>query len=156
MRIEIWHIGKTKAKWIADGEKYFLDKCRNYGKIEVDYLKSASTDQIPQIKREESINIHKRLEREKKGYTILLDERGRTIDSVGFAKHLGLLAVHGKTPIRFITGGAYGVDDSIRQTVDEVISVSPMIVTHELIRIILLEQLYRAFTILRGESYHHI
>ena len=155
MRIEFWHVGKTKQKWVADGEDFFLRKCNNYGNIQIDYLKASKAATPDLTRREESKLILERLTKVKAGYSILLDERGRSMDSMMLAKHIGLLTASGRSPIRFITGGAFGVEQVVRDNVDEVLSLSPMVFPHQLVRLMLMEQVYRAFTILRGESYHH-
>jgi len=155
MRIELWHVGKTRTKWISNGEDEFLKKCGHYGKINTHYFKATKAPDPLEARRDESAQIISKLEKEKGGYNILLDERGEMMSSPELAKFMGSLADNGRLPVRFITGGAYGVDDALRQRADKMLSFSPMVFPHELIRLMLSEQLYRAFTILRGESYHH-
>ena len=156
MRIELWHVGKTKRAWLAKGEDEYLKKCSRYAKMSVQYLKPAKTTDAAMARKQESAVIRSALEKQPGVYTILLDERGVSMSSPRLSKHLEHLAVQGRNPIRFVTGGAFGVDPELREEVDMVLSLSDMVFPHELARVILLEQLYRAFTILRGESYHHI
>jgi 23S rRNA (pseudouridine1915-N3)-methyltransferase len=156
MRLEIWYVGKTKNNWILEGEKQYLKKCRRFVTIEEIIISGEKSNSPVLAKKEESDRIITRLKKAPKMYTILLDERGKMRSSVDFAKHLDSTFMHRGAAMRFITGGPFGVSDQVRQSCDEVISISKMVFTHEMIRVILLEQIYRAFTILRGESYHHI
>ena len=156
MRIEIWHIGKTKKAWLAKGEDEYLKKCSRYAKVTVQYLKPARTQDANMARKQESDVLRASLSKQPGVYTILLDERGVSMTSPKLARHIEQLAVQGRNPIRFITGGAFGVDDDFRKEADLVLSLSDMVFPHEIARVVLLEQLYRAFTILRGESYHHI
>ena len=156
MRLEIWHVGKTKNNWILEGETQYLKKCRRFSAIEESVIPGTKSKSAAIAKKEESERILARLQRAPKIYTILLDERGKMRSSVEFAKHLENTFMHRGASLRFITGGPFGVSEKVRQACDEIISLSPMVFTHEMVRLILLEQIYRAFTILRGESYHHI
>jgi len=156
MRLEIWHVGKTKNKWIHEGESQYLQRCRRFTTIEEIMLPAAKSKSATAARKEESESILARLQRAPKMYTMLLDERGKMRSSVEFARHLENTFMHRGSSLRFITGGPFGVDEKVRQACDEIISLSSMVFTHEMVRVILLEQVYRAFTILRGESYHHI
>ncbi len=156
MRLEIWIVGKTKTKWIHEGEIEFTKRCRRFTSIEEIVIPGGKSKTATISKIEESDRILDRLKRSPKVYTILLDERGKLRSSVDFSRHLENTLMHRGASLRFITGGPFGVNEHVRQACDEVISLSPMVFTHELVRVILLEQIYRAFTILRGESYHHI
>jgi len=91
----------------------------------------------------------KRLLKQVTGY-YLLDEKGRQYSSPGFAGFL-----KGRDTVEFVIGGAFGVTDEVRQKARGVISLSMMTLTHEMARLLFLEQLYRAFTILKGKEYHH-
>lgn len=156
MRIEVCHVGRTKSKWLMEGEQFYLKKCRRYGKVEVKYLPAGKHNNPVQSQLQEAKTIEDHINKGQSMYTILLDERGRLRTSVEFAKHIDNIAMHRGGSIRFITGGPYGVSDEIRDRCDEMISLSAMVFTHEMVRTIFMEQLYRAFTILRGESYHHV
>ncbi len=86
---------------------------------------------------------------------VLLDERGRDLTSVQLAKFLDARHKDATRDLRFVIGGPYGVGDEVRAWCDDVIRLSSMTLPHELARLVLLEQLYRAWTILRREPYHH-
>ena len=89
-----------------------------------------------------------------RGYTVVLDERGQTIDSLKFAKWVERLTIDSPHGINFVIGGDVGFDDSVRKRADRLLALSPMTLPHQLARVILLEQLYRACTLMRNISYH--
>src|SRR5699024_7595916 len=91
----------------------------------------------------------------KQDYVILLDERGKEFTSSNFAKSLQKLFNTGHQKIVFIIGGAYGFSDEIYQRSNSKLALSKMTFSHQMIRLFFVEQLYRAMTILKGESYHH-
>ena len=92
---------------------------------------------------------------DKKTFVILLDERGERFSSVQFARILEKKMVEGNKDLVFIIGGAFGVSEEIYRRADRVISLSSMTFSHQVVRILLMEQLYRALTIIHGEPYHH-
>lgn len=89
-----------------------------------------------------------------RGYTVVLDERGQLFDSVKFARWLERLTIDSPHGIHFVLGGDVGLDDSVRQRADKVVSLSPMTLPHQLARVMLLEQIYRACTLMRNIAYH--
>jgi len=88
-------------------------------------------------------------------YVVLLDEKGKEMRSTAFAAMLNQRFISGGKTLTFILGGAYGVDDKIKNRADYILSLSPMTFPHQLVRLVFAEQLYRALTILRNEAYHH-
>ena len=86
---------------------------------------------------------------------VLLDDKGKSFNSIAFASHLEKKALHGNSSITFVIGGAYGFSPAVYAKADEQISLSEMTFSHQIIRLIFLEQIYRAFTIIKGEKYHH-
>ncbi len=88
-------------------------------------------------------------------YVILLDERGKMIDSPALAALMEERAVNGARKIHFVIGGAFGVNEELRQRSDMVWQLSKLVFPHQLVRLMLTEQVYRACTIIRGEKYHH-
>jgi 23S rRNA (pseudouridine1915-N3)-methyltransferase len=86
---------------------------------------------------------------------VVLDERGTTLTSTGLAERLGKWRDQGVRQVAFVVGGAYGLTDAVRQRADLVLSLSAMTFPHQLVRVLFAEQLYRAFSILRGTPYHH-
>lgn len=89
------------------------------------------------------------------GYVILFDERGEQLSSLDFARMLKRLLEEGISPIIFVLGGPFGVSQELRENANRIISLSKMTFPHEIALILALEQVYRAFTIIKGESYHH-
>ena len=89
-----------------------------------------------------------------KGYVVVLDERGQTIDSLRFAKWLERLTIDSPYGIAFVLGGDVGLDQTVRDRADKVLSLSPMTLPHQLARVVLLEQIYRACTLMRNIAYH--
>ena len=156
MKIEICHVGATREKWIRQGEEVYIKKCKRFTPINVKHIKSSKATDANRARLEDSGNILEYLAKSPKAFNILLDERGDSYDSPGFAKFVDNKLMHFGGSLRFITGGPFGVTVELRASCDAVISLSKMVFTHEMIRVILLEQLYRAFSILRGESYHHV
>jgi 23S rRNA (pseudouridine1915-N3)-methyltransferase len=89
-----------------------------------------------------------------RGYTVVLDERGQTLDSLKFAKWLERLTMDSPHGVNFVVGGDVGFDDTVRKRADKLLSLSPMTLPHQFARVILLEQIYRACTLMRNIPYH--
>jgi 23S rRNA (pseudouridine1915-N3)-methyltransferase len=89
-----------------------------------------------------------------KGTVVVLDERGQTLDSLKFAGWLERLTIDSPYGVTFVIGGDTGIDDSVRRRADKLLSLSPMTLPHQLARVVLLEQIYRACTLMRNISYH--
>ncbi|MCX8081426.1 MAG: 23S rRNA (pseudouridine(1915)-N(3))-methyltransferase RlmH [Bacteroidia bacterium] len=156
MKLELIMIEKNSEKFINDGYEHFLNKINHYAKTEVHVLRP------PPELRKKSIDEQKKAEAEmlKKymttdAFKVLLDEKGQKMNSVEFSKELGKWLSGSQKKIRFFIGGPYGVYDPLKKDFQLLLSLSDMTFSHQIIRLIFLEQLYRAFTILRGEKYHH-
>lgn len=89
-----------------------------------------------------------------RGYTVVLDERGQTFDSLKFAKWIERLTIDSPHGVNFVVGGDTGFDESVRKRADKLLALSPMTLPHQFARVILLEQIYRACTLMRNISYH--
>ena len=156
MQITILIIGKTDQAEIASLFDDYLNRLKHYAKIEVKIIenKKAKRGLRPeQISKEEGRLILKELGAG--SYLVLLDEAGKQFTSVGFAKHLQKLLLSGQKEIVFCIGGAYGFSPQIYQRASAKLALSKMTFTHQMVRLIFMEQLYRGFTILKGEKYHH-
>lgn len=155
--IELWTIGKPKFTFINEGEQEFVRRIRHYSKFSVESievkLSSRKNLTSSDVKIAESEAILKRLGDKK--ILILLDERGRRYDSIEFAKKLEHWRMNARDGLVFLIGGAYGFDEALYSRAHDKVSLSDMTFSHQLIRLIFLEQLYRAHTILRGEKYHN-
>jgi 23S rRNA (pseudouridine1915-N3)-methyltransferase len=154
MNVEIWFTGKTKEPWAAVAVEAYVKKCRRFGPVTLQIISDSPHKTAEAIRTDETARILVQLKK-KSMLTVLLDETGTRMGSKQFANFLADRQNAGHHAIRFIIGGAYGVERSLHDEVDLVLSLSPMTFPHQLVRVIFLEQLYRAFTILRGEGYHH-
>jgi len=154
LRIRIIAVGKDKDSWITDGCAHFQKMLLRFARVEFDYSPAAkSTEGMrpTDIRLGEAKGIEKRLGR---GVNIALTDSGDSLDSVGFAKVLDNLQTTSRGTVNFIIGGAYGLDTSILKRADRRISLSPLTFSHQLVRLVLLEQLYRGFTINHNTGYH--
>lgn len=156
MRIRLLQIGKNQDEFIASGIAFFQNKLKHYCTFEIvvlPTLKQASKLNHEEVKRLEGEQLLKAFD--PKSMVCLLDGRGKKYDSPQFARQLDGWALAGKSQLDFVIGGAFGFSDAVYQRADAKISLSDMTFSHQLIRLIFLEQLYRGFTILRNEPYHH-
>jgi 23S rRNA (pseudouridine1915-N3)-methyltransferase len=152
MPIRIISVGKKHDALFSDAIEYYSKRLQP--PFTVDWvLLPHSPKEGAQARRDESTSILARLSSD--DYVILLDERGTAYESPAFSRLLqDTMATRGK--ITIIIGGAYGVDDALRSRADTMISLSAMVFPHQLTRLILAEQLYRANQIAKGSPYHHI
>lgn len=158
IQITILCIGKIKESYLRDGIREYLKRLGTLAKVRVQELKEVrsadrpSAAQIVQIKEAEGLALKKNLPAG--CYHIVLDRNGETLSSENLAKKLNDLAISGKTPIVFTIGGSFGLGTNILKTADLVISFGKMTFPHQLMRLILLEQVYRACKINAGHFYH--
>lgn len=156
MTITLLTVGKTDKDWVKQGIDIYATRMKHYfpfSIVEIPELKNASSLSEDQIKTKEGEFILKNIKPAED--VILLDERGREFTSVEFAKVLQDKISYIGKDIVFIIGGAYGFSDAVRQRANSKISLSKMTFSHQMVRAIFVEQLYRAFTIMKGEPYHH-
>lgn len=156
MKINVVYIGKTGKTFLVEGEKEYLNRLKHYCKVDVTELadlKNAKKLSKEQIKTEEGKLLLQQLNSGDQVY--LLDERGKKYSSVQFSNFIQKRFNQGGKKLVFLIGGAYGFSDEVYARAQGKISISNMTFSHQMIRMIFLEQLYRAMTILRGEPYHH-
>jgi len=156
MKIELWGIGNTTEKWLKEGEGIYLKRLKHYVQTETRYLTIPSkeiTAEADIMKKREAELFLKHLKSD--DFIILLDERGTAYSSELFSSQLEKWMNRSPKRMVFLSGGAFGIDESIRQKSIASLSLSSMTFTHQMVRLFFLEQLYRAFTILRNESYHN-
>jgi 23S rRNA (pseudouridine1915-N3)-methyltransferase len=156
MQIKILIIGKTASKEIASLIDDYQNRLKHYTKLEVEYIepKKSKKQKEPLVQQEdEGELIIKRIDNS--ALLVLLDESGKQYTSVNFAAYLQKQLLSGKKELFFVIGGAYGFSEAVYQRADAKLSLSKMTFTHQMVRLIFIEQLYRAFTILKGEKYHH-
>ncbi len=156
MNIEIWSLGKENETFIESGIQYYFQKTKPWVSVGLTLLslpkKQATTD-IQRIKEQEETLILKRLQPQH--HLILLDERGKQLDSPGWAQQFQQCMNHSVKTLVLLIGGAYGVGENIRKQAKQVWSLSPLVFPHQLVRLILAEQIYRAYSILNHSPYHH-
>jgi 23S rRNA (pseudouridine1915-N3)-methyltransferase len=155
MNIKIICLGKTKQSFIKQGVAEYQKRIGRFGKLSWQTLpdvKLSASNNIDQVKAQEAEIILKKIN--PRDYLIALDENGRQFTSPQLSHKLSKLTLQGKTPC-FIIGGVYGLDKQIIEKVDLVMSFSMLTFTHQMIRLLLAEQIYRAFTIKNNKKYHY-
>lgn len=155
MKLFFISIGKTKDKNLKDLADDYIGRIKRYIPAEIIELrepKGISPKDTEKIIREEGCLFEDNI---KDGYTIVMDERGKPMTTVEFAQFLSKRFDSGIKQINFLIGGPFGLSKEIKEKSDEIVSLSKLTFTHEMSRVILLEQIYRALTILRGEKYHY-
>lgn len=156
MHLTLLTVGKTDIPWVRDGLEMYVSRLKHYVPFElreIPELKGVSALSREQIKEREGELILKQLKPSDE--VILLDEHGQEYHSVEFADWLGRRLSASGRDLVFVIGGAYGFSDAVYGRAGGKVSLSKMTFSHQLVRTIFAEQLYRAFTILRGEPYHH-
>ena len=158
MRFYVVCIGKLKDAYLRDGVAEFVKRMRPYGGITITELNESKIGDKPsdadrkQVVDDEGERLLKVFP--KNAYTVLLDVYGKTMSSEDLAKTVAKLEVDGVSDMAFIIGGAFGVSEALRQSVNYKLSFSPMTFTHQMVRLLLVEQIYRASKINRNEPYH--
>lgn len=158
MRISIITVGKLKESFYKEAAAEYEKRLSRYCKLEIIQVEDektpdgASSVLEEQIKEKEGARILKVLRED--AYVITLEIRGNKMDSETFAHTLEKLATYGKSHIQFVIGGSLGLHRSVSAKADLKISFSDMTFPHQLMRVILLEQIYRGFRIINGEPYH--
>ena len=158
MRFYVVCIGKLKDAYLRDGVAEFVKRMRPYGGITITELNESKIGDKPsdadrkKVVDEEGERLLKVVP--KNAYTVLLDVYGKTMSSEDLAKTVAKLEVDGVSDMAFIIGGAFGVSEVLRQSVNYKLSFSPMTFTHQMVRLLLVEQIYRASKINRNEPYH--
>ncbi len=145
-RITLLSVGKVKTPWTSEGCAVYAERIGHFCDFSERVLSSGSAT-------EEHARILEALEKTK-GIIVILDERGKELTSPGLAQWIGKQRDTGE-PVTFVLGGAYGFSDAIRAKATLVLRLSAMTLPHELCKVLFLEQLYRAHSILAGSGYHH-
>ena len=156
MKLQFWSIGKTNEPYVKPGIEDFTKRISNYYKVEWNIIpvpKNAGMMSEMDLKKKEGEMILEWLE--ERDYMVALDERGKQFASKGLADFIQSRANESTRRLVFVIGGAFGLDEAVLKRADMKWSLSTLTFPHQLVRLILSEQLYRAFTILRNEKYHH-
>ena len=156
MNIELLTVGKTDVKWVKEGLDVYVARLQHYVPFkvtEIPELKKAQSLSREQIKEKEGALILKHLSQA--DTLILLDEHGIEYRSTEFAGMLEKYMLQGTRNLVFAVGGAYGFSEEVHARARAKMALSKMTFTHQMVRTVFAEQLYRAFTILKGEPYHN-
>lgn len=156
MKITLLTVGKTDKDWVRQGMDIYISRLKHYipfSVIEIPELKNVSALSKDQIKAREGELILKNVK--PTDDLILLDERGKEYTSTELAKVIQDKISYAGKDMVYVIGGAYGFSDAVYQRANSKISLSRMTFSHQMVRAIFVEQIYRAFTIMRGEPYHH-
>tara|TARA_B100000768_G_scaffold51244_1_gene49932 strand:- start:1348 stop:1821 length:474 start_codon:yes stop_codon:yes gene_type:complete len=156
MKIVLLSVGKTNIDFIREGIDEYLKRLKFYVKfenIELNVLKNSKNLSKNELLKKEAELILSNIS--DSDFVINLDEKGRGLSSSEFAKQISKYRIMSKKKIVFIIGGAYGFSEEIYSRSNDSISLSSMTFSHQMVRLFFVEQLYRSFTILNNESYHH-
>lgn len=156
MKVQLWSLGKEHESYVQEGIAQFQQRLIHYCDFEICLL------QLPKkavrASRSETLRAEAQLvlsQLQENDWLIALDEHGKQLDSPGWARVLEQQQLSSTRRTIFLIGGAYGLDDSIRDRSNQLLGLSLLTLPHQLVRLIVCEQLYRAFSILRNEKYHH-
>ncbi len=155
MKMTLLTVGKTDKSWVREGLEIYTSRLKHYvtfSLTEIPELKNAASLSREQIKGKEGELILKAVRPSDE--VVLLDERGAEYSSLEWAKNVQGMLSSGRDVV-FVIGGAYGFSEAVYQRANSKISLSRMTFSHQMVRVIFAEQLYRAFTIIKGEPYHH-
>ncbi len=156
MKINLWSVGKNNEPYVKAGIDEFTQRISKYYPVEwkiIPVPKNAGSLSETDLKKKEAELILNHLQKE--DYLILLDEKGKQFSSESLAAFLQKRANESNKNLVFLIGGAFGVDETVLQRANHSWSLSQLVFPHQLVRLILTEQIYRACTINRNEKYHH-
>jgi len=156
MKLQFWSVGKTHEAHVKDGVEMFTKRISHYYPVEWNIIpvpKNTAMLSEMDLKKKEGETILNFLQKD--DYLVLLDERGKMIKSEELAKFIETRANESVKKMVFLIGGAFGVSDEVMKRANYKWSLSPLVFPHQLVRLILAEQVYRACTIIKNESYHH-
>jgi len=156
MKITLLCIGKTDDRFIQEGIDKYLSRLKHYITFNIVV--------IPDVKNVKNMSQAQQMEKESElffkqignqDFLVLLDEKGKEFRSVEFSDFLEKKMVTGVSHMVFLIGGPYGFSDKVRERANFLVSLSKMTFSHQMVRLFFAEQVYRAFTIMKGEPYHH-
>ncbi|MEJ6748301.1 MAG: 23S rRNA (pseudouridine(1915)-N(3))-methyltransferase RlmH [Flavobacteriales bacterium] len=156
MKIVLITIGKTNEKYLIEGISDYQKRLKhytNFERIEIANIKNAKNFSESELMKKEGELILKQIQNS--DHLVLLDDKGKDFTSQKFAQKLQQWMLSGKKRLVFVVGGAYGFSDEIYKRGNEKLSLSKMTFSHQMVRLFFVEQLYRGYTILNNEPYHH-
>ncbi|MEW8977838.1 MAG: 23S rRNA (pseudouridine(1915)-N(3))-methyltransferase RlmH [Symbiobacterium sp.] len=160
MHIRLVTVGKVKERYLQEGIREYLKRLGPYARVEVVSVpdepipEGASPAQEEQVKRREGERILRVLGQGGPEHVVVLDARGKNLSSEELAAFLAERALRGDSSLAFVVGGSLGLDPAVLARADTVLSLGRMTFLHQMVPLILLEQIYRGFKINRGEKYH--
>ncbi|MES1159603.1 MAG: 23S rRNA (pseudouridine(1915)-N(3))-methyltransferase RlmH [Bacteroidota bacterium] len=157
MKIQLWSIGKDHETYVKSGVVDFTKRISRYYPIEWKIIpppKNAGTLSQGDLNKKEGLILLEGLAKE--DFLVALDEKGRQLSSEGLASFIQARANDSVKNLVFLIGGAFGLDEAVLKRANHQWSLSQLTLPHQLVRLVLAEQVYRACTILRNEKYHHI
>lgn len=161
INIKIICVGDYKEKYLKEMNDEYTKRLSKYCKLETIVLKdeslpsTLSDSNINAVKEKEALSILDKLDSFTNPYVFVLDEKGKEFDSVSLAKNISNVATYGHSTIIFVIGGSLGLTDTVRKKANTLLSFSRLTFPHQMIRVFLLEQLFRCFKINNNETYHH-
>ncbi len=155
MKIELWAIGKTSERYLDEGMAVFEKRLKNYLPVQWQIIPDikVKTSDARIVKKEEGEKVLAKLQSD--DYLVLLDENGREYTSVELAQWMEKRMNQSPRRLIFLIGGAFGFSEAVYERAQEKISLSRLTFSHQMVRLFLMEQLYRAMTILKNEPYHN-
>ncbi|MFM7759092.1 MAG: 23S rRNA (pseudouridine(1915)-N(3))-methyltransferase RlmH [Crocinitomicaceae bacterium] len=157
LKVKLFLIGKTSYEFLKDGEQEYSKRLMHYCNFErVDFadIKNGKSLSLEELKKRESQQFLKKIE--SSDFVVLLDEHGNNLSSVELANWISSRLELANKTIIFVIGGAFGFDKELYERAQMKLSLSKMTFSHQMVRMIFLEQLYRGFTIMNNEKYHHL
>lgn len=156
MKVVLLNLATAKEAWADEAFGLYVKKIQHFFPFEIVSLKpkKSAREEAAVKKAEETQLILNWLQKD--DFVFLFDERGKSYDSIQFSKKIESTLTSGKKRIVFVIGGAFGVGEEIRQRAEQVVTLSPMVMNHLVAQTMALEQIYRAFTIMKGIPYHNI
>jgi 23S rRNA (pseudouridine1915-N3)-methyltransferase len=153
LKLLLIFVGRTQEEYLNEGIEEYLERISRYAKIDVLVVKNSAQKIPDKAMKEEEINIVSKIS--PGDYMVIMDERGSEINSRKFSDLMQKWIPQGKGRIVFIIGGAFGISPDLKAKAKYVLSMSKFTFTHQMVRLFLVEQIYRALTISRNEKYHH-
>ncbi|HUH72838.1 MAG TPA: 23S rRNA (pseudouridine(1915)-N(3))-methyltransferase RlmH [Chitinophagales bacterium] len=153
MKIEFWVLGKTSFKYLDEGIQDYQKRLKRFTDFQIVIIPDIKANDPKTFITKEAKQVLDRLNPEDQ--LILLDDKGKNYTSIQFAQEIEKRQMLQQKKVIFLVGGAYGFDDAIYKRANALLSLSSMTFSHQIIRLIFLEQLYRAYTIIKGLPYHH-
>ena len=156
MKIKLIVLGKTDASYIQEGIDLYINRLKHYIRFDLEVIqdiKNRKNKSESQQKQEEGELLLKKIEAT--DWLVLLDERGKPKTSVEFSELIDQKMLQSTKVLVFVIGGPYGFSDAVYNRSNQKLAMSKMTFSHQMVRLFFVEQLYRAFTILKNEPYHH-